>query len=66
MRSHTTPDFRAAFAALPVAIQKQAREAYQLFRENPQHPSLHFKRLRSTQQIVYSVRVGLRHRALAY
>ena len=35
MISHTTARFRQALAALPSTIQQHAREAYQLFRENP-------------------------------
>jgi hypothetical protein len=50
-------------AALPRDVREQARSAYQLFRFNPHHPSLHFKRL-STRDFVLSVRVGLYYRAV--
>jgi hypothetical protein len=40
-----------------------ARKAYQLFRENPSHPSLQFKKIHATEPI-YSVRVTLGYRAL--
>lgn len=40
MTSRTTARFRKAFAQLPSHIQEQARHAYRLFRQNPQHPSL--------------------------
>jgi hypothetical protein len=40
MNSHITYKFREAFAELPADVQKQARQAYRLFKENPQHPSL--------------------------
>jgi hypothetical protein len=63
MESRTTRSFRAAFAALPGEIQEQARRAYRLFRNNPSHPSLRFKKLEQTEN-VYSVRVGLAYRAL--
>ncbi len=66
MRSHTTPDFRTAFAALPENIQEQAREAYRLFVQNPQHPGLRFKRIRSSQNTVYAARIGHHYRALPY
>jgi len=63
MKSHTTERFRKTFAQLPVSIQRQAREAYQLFRQNAYHPSLRFKQVHPTRP-VYSVRVGLDYRAL--
>jgi len=44
-------------------VQRRARRAYALFRENPRHPSLRFKRVHATRPI-YSARVGLGHRAL--
>jgi len=62
MKSSTTRRFRAAYAALPEGVQRKARLAYQLFRENPYHPSLQFKKV--DEPNVYSVRVGLGYRAL--
>ena len=44
-------------------VRQQARQAYRMFRENPQHPGLRFKRVHASRPI-YSVRVGLGHRAL--
>jgi len=44
-------------------VQKQAREAHRLFQANPQHPGLHFKRLRPDPPI-YSARVGIGYRAV--
>lgn len=38
-----------------------ADNAFALLKKNPQHPSLHFKRIGP----VHSVRVGLHYRALA-
>jgi len=63
MNSHTTDRFRKAFAELPAEIQKQARQAYKLFLENPHHPSLRFKSIHATQPI-FSVRIGLNYRAV--
>ncbi len=51
------------FAKLPDSIKRRARSAYHLFRENPYHPSLHFKPVHSVLPI-YSVRIGLNYRAL--
>ncbi len=63
MISRTTARFRKAFGALPVHVQERARKAYQQFRDDPQHPSLHFKPVHATQPI-YSARVSLGYRAL--
>lgn len=63
MKSHITSKFRKAFVELPVDVRKQARQAYQLFIENPRHPSLRFKSIHSTRPI-YSVRIGINYRAV--
>ena len=63
IESRTTRSFRTAFAALPQEIQTQARRAYRLFRDNPNHPSLRFKKLDPPEN-VYSLRIGLGYRAL--
>ena len=63
MNSHTTDKFRKAFAELSADVQKQARQAYRLFIENPYHPSLHFKPIHPTCPI-YSVRIRLDYRAV--
>jgi len=63
MSSFTTERFRTCLARLPQEIQRQAREAYTRFAENPSHPSLRFKRVHPTEP-VYSVRVSLDYRAL--
>jgi len=63
MNSHITDKFRKAFAELPADVQKQARQAYRLFIENPHHPSLRFKPIHPTRPI-YSVRIGMDYRAV--
>ncbi len=63
MNSRITRGFRELFAALPARVQKQARQSYRLFRENPAHPGLHFKQVHSEPPI-YSARVGISYRAL--
>jgi len=63
VNSRTTERFRRAFDQLPEHIQQRARLAYRLFRENPHHPSLRFKRVHPTRPI-FSLRVGLAYRAL--
>jgi hypothetical protein len=63
MNSRTTDRFRKAFADLPKRIQTQSRAAYRLFRQNPLHPSLRFKRVHPVLS-VYSVRINLDYRAV--
>jgi hypothetical protein len=62
--SKATDEFWAAFNDLPTAVQRQARAKFQLWRENPFHPSLRFKRLAGTD--LYSVRINRDYRALAW
>ena len=57
MKSHTTEQFRKLLGLLPMQTRQQAREAYRLFRQNPSHPSLRFKKIHATQPI-YSARVN--------
>ena len=63
MKSKTTREFRKAFARLPRRIQTEARDAFKVFLEDPQHPSLRFKRVHSTRPI-FSVRITIDYRAL--
>jgi len=62
MNSATTRRFREAYAALPAGIQRRARKAYQLWRQNPRHPSIHFKKVGK----IWSARVDDNYRALAH
>ncbi len=63
MTSHTTEHFRKALKQLPQHAQRQARQAYRLFNQNPSHPSLHFKQVHPTRPI-YSARISLDYRAV--
>ncbi len=63
MKSRTTRRFREAFFRLPEPIKERAREAYRRFAENPNHPSLRFKRVHASEPI-YSVRVSRDYRAV--
>jgi len=51
------------YAKLPDPVRSQARRAYQLFRRNPSHPGLKFKKV-DEERNIYSVRIGLGYRAL--
>jgi hypothetical protein len=63
MKSRSTLSFWQHYWALPPEIRQRARQAYKLWRDNPAHPSLFFKRVKESQP-VYSVRIGLGYRAL--
>jgi hypothetical protein len=59
--NHASPEFWNSYNKLPREIKKLAQKNYVLFRENPNHPSLKFKKIGNR----WSVRVGLNFRALA-
>ena len=63
MNSYLTEDFLVYYRQLPAQIRDQARKAYRLWRQNPHHPSLRFKRVHTTEPI-YAVRVGRGWRVL--
>jgi hypothetical protein len=63
VNSELTEDFRACFGALPERVRKQARKSYRLWKANPGHPGVEFKRV-EIRSPVYSVRVGIGWRAL--
>jgi hypothetical protein len=57
----TSPKFWANYEALPNAIQTLADKNFELLKQNPRHPSLHFKKVGR----YWSARVGDDHRAVA-
>lgn len=57
----TTPQFWQRFSELTEDLQKLARKNFALLKENPKHPSLHFKKV----GVYWSARVGLNYRVLA-
>jgi hypothetical protein len=61
--SRTTAKFRAAFDELPADVQRRARRAYRLFRQDPNHRSLRFKPVHPTEPI-FSVRITGGYRAV--
>ena len=46
-------------------VQQQARKAYQMWKVNPYHPSLRFKRV-DDKESIYSARVSNDYRALGF
>jgi hypothetical protein len=63
VQSHTTEAFRTLLAAAPATIQSKAQSAYRLWAQNPDHPSLRFKKVHNTLPI-YAVRIDLDWRAV--
>ena len=62
MISNLTPRFRKCFRELPASVQT-AKKNYGLWKENPGHPSLDFKRAH-TRRPIHSIKVGMGWRAL--
>ena len=62
-QSHASDSFWTCYKNLPTEIQKLADKAYELFKENPAHPSLQFKKV-GKKQPVYSARITDFYRAL--
>lgn len=61
MRHFASRSFWDAYRGLPEQVRVLADKNYALMKENPQHPSLQLKKVGR----FWSVRVGLRYRALA-
>ncbi len=56
-----SPSFWSAYDSLPNYVQHVADQNYKTLKSNSKHPSLHFKKIGR----YWSVRVGIRYRALA-
>jgi hypothetical protein len=63
LKSVVLASFRKLYDDLPVQIQEKADEVYLQFRQNPNHPSLRFKKVHSDLPI-YSVRITKNYRAV--
>jgi len=61
MKHFASRAFWEAYGKLPKQVRDLADKNYDLLKENPRHPSLQFKKVRR----FWSVRIGLRYRALA-
>ncbi len=62
MKHSTTTKFWELYGKLPEHIQRLADKNFQLLTNNPEHPSLHFKKIEE----MWSVRVGAHYRALGF
>jgi hypothetical protein len=61
MKHFASPAFWDAYRRLPERVRERADKNFALLKQDPQHTSLHLKRVGR----YWSVRVGLRYRALA-
>jgi hypothetical protein len=61
VKDFATAKFWDLLGALPSTVADQAYKSFDLLKENPSHPSLHFKKLGR----FWSARVNLNYRALA-
>jgi hypothetical protein len=63
MKSETLPSFWNAYHQLDDETRRRACKAFHLWRDNPFHPSLHFKCVNSEED-VWAVRITRGYRAL--
>lgn len=63
MNHLTLPRFWQSYNSLPRDIQLLADKKYELLKNNPFHPSLHFKKVGNRKQL-WSVRINDNYRAL--
>jgi hypothetical protein len=61
LKHYASPKFWILYRGLPASVRDLADKNFQLLKADPQHPSLHFKKIGT----LWSVRIGLHHRALA-
>ncbi len=61
MKHRTTAKFWQLYNSLPEPIQRLADQNYELLKNDPWHPSLHFKKVGK----FWSVRIGIHYRAVA-
>ena len=60
MKHLASPRFWRHYRELPEAVRRLADKSFELLKENPHYPSLHFKKIDQ----LWSVRVGAHYRAL--
>ena len=61
-QSFASEKFWKLYRGLPREVQRLADKQYQLFREDPFHPSLHLKQIGE----VWTARIGQSHRVIGY
>lgn len=63
MKSKATRTFWKLYEQLSYDIQRRSQKNYQMWKINPNHPSLHFKRV-DEEEPIYSVRISEDYRAV--
>ena len=61
MRHRANPKFWRFYEQLPAEVRTLADRNFALLKHDPQHPSLHFKKVGR----LWSARIGIHYRALA-
>ena len=61
MRHRANPKFWRLHENLPADIKRLASDNFKLLKQDPSHPSLHFKKVGK----FWSVRIGIHYRAIA-
>jgi steroid 5-alpha reductase family enzyme len=61
MKHFASSEFWDLYGKLPADVRKLADKKFALLKRDPQHPSLHFKKVGR----YWSVRIGIHYRALA-
>jgi len=60
LKHFASPEFWICYKALPKPVQQLADKSFALLKNDPHHPSLHFKRVGR----FWSAHIGLSYRAL--
>jgi hypothetical protein len=60
LKHFASPEFWTCYKALPKPVQELADKSFALLKNDPHHPSLHFKKVGR----FWSARIGLSYRAL--
>lgn len=63
MKSATLLSFWESYKLLDSQTKQRTRKTYYLWRDNPFHPSLHFKCI-NREENIWSVRISLNYRAV--
>jgi mRNA-degrading endonuclease RelE of RelBE toxin-antitoxin system len=63
VNSYISNEFIELFNKLPESVQKQAKKSFKIWKKNPNHPSLQYKKIHNDKQI-WSVRISLKWRIL--
>jgi hypothetical protein len=64
VKSLATTRFWQLYSQLPEVIRSLADKNYKLWQQDTRHPSLHFKRVKGSQEL-YSIHIGAHYRAVA-